>query len=124
MGNFIDEEFEEGSTFYAQFPTSSGPTVLLDMLVAPPGKRDQVLAAWTEHAKLMRKHPGLVSVQMHQGTGSSNVLVNIAVWESAQALLEGVTSAEFDKINELYPDGTICRRLLTERVAIPGVCLA
>lgn len=123
MAKIIDEEFEAGSPFYEQFPESSGATVLIDMLVAPAGRRDEVLAAWSEHAKLMRQHPGLISAQMHQGTGGSNTLVNVAVWESAQALLEGVSSEEFDKINSLYPDGTICRRLLTERIAVPGVCL-
>ncbi|MDJ0105513.1 antibiotic biosynthesis monooxygenase family protein [Rhodococcus erythropolis] len=119
----IVEEFDSRKTFFSQFQDSVGPITLLDMLIAPAGKREETLAAWTEHAKILRRHPGLISVQMHRGSSESETLVNIAVWESAQALLDGVQSDEFAKANELFPEGTICRRLLTERIAVEGVCL-
>ena len=119
------KEFQDEVTFFEQFPHSDGPVVIIDMLIAPEGRRDEVLAAWTADAKQLRKLPGMISAQMHQGVGDSGTFFNIAMWESAQALLDGVTSEEF-KIGESdgYPDGTICRRLLTQRIAVEGVCLA
>ena len=44
------KEFEDGVTFFEQFPHSDGPVVIIDILIAPAGKRDEVLAAWTTDA--------------------------------------------------------------------------
>jgi heme-degrading monooxygenase HmoA len=121
----VFEEFEDGVTFFGQFQSSTGPVVIVDMLIARPGKKDEVLKAWTIDSEKLRKLPGLISVQMHEGVGDSNTFFNIAVWESAQALLDGVTDKNFAiGDSEDYPDGTVCRRLLTRRMAVKGVCLA
>jgi heme-degrading monooxygenase HmoA len=119
------KEFEDGVTFFGQFPHSTGPVVIIDMLIAPPGKKDEVLKAWTIDSEKLRKLPGLISAQIHEGVGASNTFFNIAVWESAQALLDGVTDEKFAiGDSEDYPDGTVCQRLLTQRIAVKGVCLA
>ena len=107
------KEFEDGITFLSQFEHSDGPVVIIDMLIAPAGRRDEVLATWTADTEQMRKLPGLISAQMRQGVGDSNAFFNIAVWESAQAHLDGVSSEEFSNDNSKYPDGTTCQRLLT-----------
>ncbi|OPC77853.1 hypothetical protein B4N89_36940 [Embleya scabrispora] len=117
-------EFDARRPFFAQLGADTGPCVLLDVLVSPEGGEQTVLAGWTAHAAYLKTRPGFISTRMHQGTSGSRVFVNLAVWESAQALSDAVTAPEFAALAVNYPKGTTCLRRLVKPAAVAGVCVA
>ena len=52
----------------------------------------------------MKAQPGFVSLQMHQGTAGSRLLMNVAVWESTEALATAFASPEFQRMVAESPD--------------------
>ncbi len=72
----------------------------------------------------MKRQPGFISAQMHRGIAGSTTFVNIAVWESAQALRAAFFSPEFQAQMARYPDSTVARPHLFQKVAVPGICVA
>jgi len=55
----------------------------------------------------MKAQPGFVSLQMHQGTAGSRLLMNIAVWESTQALATALGSPEFQRMAADFADDIV-----------------
>jgi heme-degrading monooxygenase HmoA len=102
----------------------SGTVVLINTLVVPEGQMDKTLESWAVDAAYMKSCDGCISTQLHRGTGGSNTLVNIAVWESTSSLLKAFMSAEFQEKAGAYPDGLLARPFLAEKVAVPGICVA
>jgi len=41
-----------------------------------------LLKAWKSDANWMKRQPGYISTQLHQGIGDSTVFMNYALWES------------------------------------------
>lgn len=72
----------------------------------------------------MQATPGFISTQLHRGTGSSNVLVNVAIWESAAALREGFENKVFQAALMQYPPGTVAYPHVLQRVAVDNICTA
>jgi hypothetical protein len=72
---------------------------------------------------VMITSPGFISAQLYRGIGS-NVLTNVAVWESAAQLRAAFQSKEFQELLALYPDGTVAYPHLERKIAVPGVCVA
>ncbi|WP_285032753.1 antibiotic biosynthesis monooxygenase [Mycolicibacterium sp. lyk4-40-TYG-92] len=107
-----------------QLAQTEGPFTLLDMLIAPNGEADEAIVGWRQHALYMKARRGFISGQLYRGIGSSNVLINLAVWESAQALHEAVTAPEFAALSANYPVDSVCMREAMRRTAIPGICVA
>lgn len=116
-------ELDPSISFSEQITQHTGPVELVNLLVAPPGRVDELLAIWAEDAKLMKAAPGFISTQMHRGTAGSSVLCNVAVWESTQALAAALASPDFQRLFSRYPDGTVVNRLIVERIAVPGICI-
>lgn len=117
-------ELDPSVSFSSQLEQHTGPVELVNLLVAPPGQVDALLAIWEEDAKLMKAAPGFISTQLHRGTGGSSVLCNIAVWESTQALAAALSTPAFKSLFARYPDGIVVNRLVVERIAVPGICIA
>jgi heme-degrading monooxygenase HmoA len=72
----------------------------------------------------MKAQPGFISTQLHRGTVGSRVLVNVAVWESAEALSAAFGSPDFQQALARYPDGTVARPHLVQKVAVGNICVA
>lgn len=100
------------------------PVTLVNTFVVPEGKMDEVIAAFQKDSAIMKAAPGFISAQLYRGTGSSRVLVNVAVWESARALSEAFHSNEFQSTLGLFPDGTVAHPHLVQPMAVAGLCTA
>ena len=118
-------ELDPGQSFADQVSSTAGPCTLLDILVVPHGTQDTAVEQWRLHSQYMKTCPGFISAQLHRTpSDDGRVLVNLAVWESAAALLAAVTDPEFAKIAGDYPDGTMCTRQLVRPEAVAGICVA
>jgi len=49
--------------------------------------------------------------------------INVAVWESAQALARAFGSPEFQARTARYPDSAVAAPHLFEKVAVAGICV-
>jgi quinol monooxygenase YgiN len=117
-------DLDPAAPFRAQLAEDTGPVVLVNTFVAPEGRVDDVVAVWAEDAAYFRSRPGYISAQLHRGVGASRVLVNVAVWESAQHLRDAFSDPQFQRHSERYPDGTVATPHLLHKVAVPGICVA
>ncbi|MFF5033069.1 antibiotic biosynthesis monooxygenase family protein [Nocardia salmonicida] len=113
-----------GSTFKSQLAATDGPFTLLDIVIAPQGGVDTAIAAWSETTQFMRQRSGLLRADLYRGSAGSNVLINLAVWESAAALLEAVEDPGFAAVTGGYPPGSTCTRQAIVPVAVAGICVA
>lgn len=102
----------------------SGPITLVNTFVIPSGEMPNVIELWRKEASIMQATPGFISTQLHRGTGSSNVLVNVAIWESAAALREGFENKVFQAALMQYPPGTVAYPHVLQRVAVDNICTA
>lgn len=116
-------ELDDSTPFLSQLQESTGPVTLVNVLIAPEGEIDAVIAVWEVDATLMKAKPGFISTQLHRGTGSSRVLVNMAVWESADLLGQAFASPEFQNTLGRYPDGTVAMPHVLQKIGIAGVCV-
>jgi heme-degrading monooxygenase HmoA len=117
-------DIDKSTPFPSQLQAETGPVTLVNTFVAPEGKVDEVLAAWTLDAVYFKSRPGFISTQLLRGTGGSRVLTNIAVWESTQHLLAAFADPEFAQAMERYPDGTLAYPHLYEKLAVENICVA
>ncbi len=111
-------------TFAEQLQQETGPVVLINTFNVAPEEADRLLAVWAEDAAFMKRQPGFISTQLHRGIAGSATFVNVAVWESAQALREAFSSPAFRAHAARYPDSTVTKPHLFEKVAVPGICVA
>jgi hypothetical protein len=49
--------------------------------------------------------------------------VNVAVWESSQALGEAFRSPEFQQRAARYPESAVAAPHVFQKVAVPGICV-
>lgn len=117
-------EMDPRVPFAQQLQQETGPVVLINTFTVAPEDVECLLAVWTEDAAFMKRQPGFISTQLHRGIAGSAVLVNVAIWESAEALRAAFFSPEFQAHVGHYPDSTVTQPHLFEKVAVPGICVA
>ena len=117
-------EMDPHVTFAEQLQQETGPVVLINTFTVAPEDADRLLAVWGEDAAFMKQQPGFISTQLHRGIAGSSTFVNVAVWESAQALRAAFFSPEFQAHVGRYPDSAVTQPHLFEKVAVPGICVA
>ena len=117
-------EMDPRVTFVQQLRQETGPVVLVNTFVVAPEDADRLLAVWAEDAAFMKRQPGFISTQLHRGIAGSTTFVNVAVWESAQALQAAFASPAFRAHAARYPDSAVTNPHLFEKVAVPGICVA
>jgi heme-degrading monooxygenase HmoA len=116
------QELDERVPFAQQLGESEGPIVFMNTFHVAPEDVDAFLAAWTNDGEIMQKKPGYVRTQLHRGLGGSTTFVNIAEWESVQAMRDAVSSPEFQASLSRYPESAVASPYLFTKVAVPGVC--
>ncbi len=87
-------------------------------------RRPPLLEAWSDDARFMRARPGFISTQLHRGTAGSCTFVNLAVWESTQALNDAFQTHEFQLRIGRYPASATSVPHIFEKLAVPGICVA
>ncbi|WP_328352173.1 antibiotic biosynthesis monooxygenase [Streptomyces sp. NBC_00445] len=106
-----------------QFQATNGAFTLLDIFVVPDGTVDQAIHAYQKTGAYMKGRNGFIQAQLYRGIGSSNVLVNLAVWETVRALQDTFFDLEFLDALAHYPAGIRCFRQVLRRAAVPNVCV-
>ncbi|WP_020389721.1 antibiotic biosynthesis monooxygenase family protein [Kribbella catacumbae] len=106
-----------------QFGATKGGFTLLDVFVVPSGTVDQAIAAYQKTGAYLKGRPGFIQAQLYRGIGSSNILVNLAVWESVDALQDAVSDPGFPAVFAGYPAGMRCYRQALSRASVPNVCV-
>ena len=67
---------DESTHFHDQQKEEAGPVTIINTFVAPEGKEDEVVAAWTDDAEYMKRSGSLLSVQLYRGIGGSRLFTN------------------------------------------------
>ena len=117
------EEMDERVTFRDQLQQDTGPVVLINRFNVAPEDTERLLQAWAEDAAFMKQRPGYISTQLYRGIAGSTIFINVAVWESAQALARAFGSPEFQARTARYPDSAVAAPHLFEKVAVAGICV-
>jgi heme-degrading monooxygenase HmoA len=108
----------------AQFQHKDGPITLINTFVIPDGLHDDFLLAWREDALFMKGSRGCIETQMHRGTAGSKLMINVAVWESTEALFAAFSTPEFQAAAAKYPEGIVAYPHVFQKIAVEGVCVA
>jgi heme-degrading monooxygenase HmoA len=116
-------EMDARITLFEQMQDRLGPVVLINKFNVRPDEVDQLLAAWTADAALMRRQPGYISTQLHRGISGSCVFLNYAVWESTEHFARAFANPEFQSQLAHYPSSAIAEPHLFRKVAVAGVCV-
>jgi quinol monooxygenase YgiN len=117
-------EMDNHVTYLQQLHDDDGQVVLINQFNVAPGDAGRFLDAWAEDAAFMQRQPGFISTQLHQGTAGSTTFVNVAVWESAQALGRAFGTPQFQARIARYPDSTISAPHVFKKITVPGICVA
>jgi deazaflavin-dependent oxidoreductase (nitroreductase family) len=75
----------------------TGPITLVNVIEIEPEKLESFLAGWRERAALMSKQPGFRSFRLHRALSPESrfQLVNVAEWDSADALHAATAQQQF-----------------------------
>lgn len=111
-------------TFAEQLQQETGPIVLINTFTVALEDVDRLIETWAQDAAYMKRQPGFISTQLHRGIAGSTTLVNVAVWESSQALRAAFFSPEFQTQIAGYPASTVTQPHIFEKFAVPGVCVS
>jgi heme oxygenase (mycobilin-producing) len=81
----------------ASQPIDSGPVTLINVFEVDTAHVEQFLASWRERAEFMSRQPGFRSFRIHQALspGARFQLVNVAEWDSTDALGAATSRDEF-----------------------------
>lgn len=118
------DELDASVPLANQLQQETGSITLINTVFVPREVRDEFLELWRDDASYMKAQPGFIATQLHQGTADSQMMVNVAVWESTGALLRAFSDPEFQQKSAKYPDGVIAYPHVYEKVAVDGVCTA
>jgi quinol monooxygenase YgiN len=112
------QSLDPHTPMFAQFKEKTGPIVLANTFVVPTEKTEAFLALFRRQAEFMKAQPGFVSLQMHKGTADSRLLMNIAVWESTEALATAFADPEFQRMAAESPEDIVSYPHIYERIEI------
>ena len=117
-------EMDPRVSFREQLQQETSPVVLVNTFTVAPEEAERFLAVWAEDAAFMKRQPGFISTQLHRGIAGSSTFVNVAVWESAQALRAAFVSPEFQAHVAHYPESAVATPHIFQKMAVPGICVA
>lgn len=121
MPNFI--EADKTVKLGEQLEEGGGPVILIAKFDVAPEDAEQLVAAWSADAAIMKQQPGYISTQLHRGIAGSGVFLNYAVWESVELYKKAWSNPEFAQHGIPYPDSASASPHLFRRVGVPNICL-
>ncbi|MFF1924711.1 antibiotic biosynthesis monooxygenase family protein [Streptomyces sp. NPDC058221] len=110
------QSLDANTPMFAQLKEKTGPIVLANTFFVPKESAEAFLVLFGRQAEFMRAQPGFVSLQMHKGTGSSQLLMNVAVWESTAALGAALGSPEFQRMAAEFPGDIVSYPHIFEQI--------
>lgn len=112
------QSLDPHTPMFAQFKEKTGPIVLANTFFVPKERTDAFLALFRKQAEFMKAQPGFVSLRMHQGTAGSQLLLNVAVWETTEALAAALSNPEFQRVAAEFPDDVVSYPHIFEEIAV------
>ncbi|CAL5870297.1 uncharacterized protein PFLUO_LOCUS4532 [Penicillium psychrofluorescens] len=120
--NFFTD-LDPAMPFVQQLKQSCGPVTLVNTFIVPEGKMDDFLDVWKSDAGIMKAQPGFLSAQLYGGV-DSNVIINVANWETSTNLADAIMQPKFQANLKKYPEGLKVLPQLLQKMAIPNFCTA
>jgi heme-degrading monooxygenase HmoA len=108
---------------FRQVHAEQAPVVLVNLFEVAPQDAPGLLEAWAEDATWMKRQPGFISTQLHEGIGGSATFLNYAVWESVAHFRRAFEHPDFKRSLERYPATTVASPHLFKRVSVPNLCV-
>lgn len=108
---------------FQQLSADVSPVVLLNIFQVAEADIPALLTAWEADANWMKRQPGYISTQIHQGIGGSTVFMNYAVWESVAHFRAAFNHPEFKSALEHYPSTAVASPHLFTRLTVPNLCV-
>jgi heme-degrading monooxygenase HmoA len=108
---------------FRQLQTDQSPVILVNIFRVAEADIPALLEAWAQDATWMKRQPGFISTQLHQGIAGSTVLMNYAVWESVAHFRTAFNNPEFKQAMEQYPPSTVASPHLFTRLSVSNVCV-
>jgi quinol monooxygenase YgiN len=94
----------------------SARCVLGNTFVVPKERTESSLALFHRQAEFIKAQPGFVSLKMRMGTADSQLLMNVAVWKSTEALATAFGSPEFQRMAAEFPDDIVSYPHIFEQI--------
>ena len=108
---------------FNQLQTDQSPVILVNVLRVAEEDIPAMMKAWTQDGEWMKRQPGFISTQLHQGIAGSTVFLNYAVWESVAHYRAAFNQPDFRAAVERYPASVIVSPHLFKRLSIPNLCV-
>ncbi|WP_026257898.1 antibiotic biosynthesis monooxygenase family protein [Actinopolymorpha alba] len=80
-------------------PKDNPPITLINVFEVPANHVDAFIEQWRERAALMATKPGFLDARLHRALSSQTrfQLVNVAHWESPEAMQAAAADPEFER---------------------------
>jgi len=108
---------------FHQLNSNVAPVTLVNLFHVGEADVSAMLKAWQDDANWMKRQPGFISTQLHQGIAGSTVFMNYAVWESVTHFRAAFDHPEFKKALESYPSSAVASPHLFTRLTVPNLCV-
>ncbi len=108
---------------FQQLQADQSPVVLVNIFQVAEVDIPALLTAWALDAAWMKRQPGFISTQLHQGIAGSTVLMNYAVWESVAHFRAAFNHPEFKQATEQYPSSVVASPHLFTRLSVSNLCV-
>ena len=115
-------ELDERVPFSQQLGASAAPIVFFNTFHVAPQDVDAFMDAWRADGAFMQRQPGFVSTQLNRGIAGSTTFINVAVWDSVEAMRAALSSPEFQASLADYPESAVASPHICTKVAVPGIC--
>ena len=114
---------DENVPIFQQIGSDVSPVVLVNIFHVAESDIPALMKAWEADANWMKKQPGYISTQLHQGIAGSNVFMNYALWESVAHFRAAFTHPEFKDALSHYPSSAVASPHLFSRLTVPNLCV-
>lgn len=108
---------------FQQINADVSPVVLVNFFQVDEADIPALLKAWEADANWMKKQPGYISTQLHQGIAGSTAFMNYALWESVAHFRAAFTHPDFKQALASYPSSAVASPHLFSRIAVPNLCV-
>jgi heme-degrading monooxygenase HmoA len=117
------QPLDPNTSIFQQLTTEASPAVLVNIFHVTEADIPALLKAWEADANWMKRQPGYISTQLHQGIGGSTVFMNYALWESVAHFRAAFTHPEFMAALVHYPSTAVASPHLFTRLTVPNLCV-
>jgi heme-degrading monooxygenase HmoA len=108
---------------FKQLQADESPVILVNVFRVAEADVAALLKAWAQDGEWMKRQPGFISTQLHQGIAGSTVFLNYAVWESVAHFRAAFNNPEFKAALNHYPSSAIASPHLFKRLSVTNLCV-